>query len=100
MNSEKGKAFVSQKAQEALRLFERHAPRLIITDLQMPIVDGFELVRATRCDTRALIREDFPTFDLPMNAYSGSRGGGSWLIFALLVTNEADLMTINLLFLP
>ncbi len=33
---------------EALRLFERHAPRLIITDLQMPIVDGFELVRSVR----------------------------------------------------
>jgi hypothetical protein len=38
--------------------------------------------------------DDFPTFDLPMKAYSGREGGGHWLIFALLVTKEADLIII------
>jgi len=33
--------------------------------------------------------------DLPINAYSGRSGGGNWVIFALLVTKEADLMIIT-----
>jgi hypothetical protein len=42
-----------------------------------------------------LINDDLPTFDLPMKAYSGRSGEGNWLIFALLVTKDADLMIIT-----
>jgi hypothetical protein len=38
--------------------------------------------------------DDLPTFERPMNAYSGRSGAGSWLNFALLVTNVADLIII------
>jgi hypothetical protein len=34
-----------------------------------------------------LIRDDFPTFDLPMKAYSGMTGFGHWLKSGLLVIN-------------
>ena len=33
---------------EGLDLFEEHAPQIVITDLQMPRLDGFGLVRAVR----------------------------------------------------
>jgi hypothetical protein len=39
-----------------------------------------------------LIREDFPTFDLPVKAYSGITGGGRSLIFGLLLTKLTDLI--------
>lgn len=35
-----------------------------------------------------------------MNANSGRSGAGNWLIFALLVTNEADLIIIALSVFP
>ncbi len=40
------------------------------------------------------IKEDFPTFDLPINAYSGNTGAGHLLKSVLLITNWADLISI------
>jgi len=36
------------------------------------------------------MREDFPTFDRPAKAISGSPGGGYWEGFTALMTNSAD----------
>jgi hypothetical protein len=36
------------------------------------------------------MRDDFPTFDLPIKAYSGFNGGGSLDIWVLLQMNSAD----------
>jgi hypothetical protein len=36
------------------------------------------------------MRDDFPTFDLPIKAYSGFKGGGSLDIWVLLQMNSAD----------
>ena len=38
----------ARNGREALSLFEAHQPRLIITDIQMPVMDGLELIRAVR----------------------------------------------------
>jgi hypothetical protein len=35
-----------------------------------------EVFASIFCPVIILIREDFPTFDLPINAYSGISGGG------------------------
>jgi hypothetical protein len=40
------------------------------------------------------MRDDFPTFDRPIKAYSGFTGGGSFEIWVLLQINSADLMII------
>ena len=37
-----------------------------------------------------LIKEDLPTFDLPMKAYSGNIGSGHFLGSELLMRNSAD----------
>ena len=41
-----------------------------------------------------LMSEDFPTFDLPKNATSGSEGGGHCWIFAAEVINEEVMLII------
>ena len=41
---------------------------------------------------KALIRDDLPTLDLPINAYSGKLGLGHPAILAALITNEAVLI--------
>ncbi|MGE4293407.1 MAG: HD-GYP domain-containing protein [Desulfovibrio sp.] len=33
---------------DGLEQFERHSPKLIITDLEMPVMDGFDLIRTIR----------------------------------------------------
>jgi hypothetical protein len=40
------------------------------------------------------INEDFPTFDLPIKAYSGKRSLGHLLTSELLITNSAVLIFI------
>ena len=39
-------------AEEALRVLETFAPRLILMDLQLPGMDGFELTRRLKADPR------------------------------------------------
>ena len=48
---------IAQDGAEGLRLFEQHAPDLVITDLSMPVMDGVELTRAirTRNDTPIIV---------------------------------------------
>lgn len=38
----------AQNGQEALKLVEKHQPHLIVTDIAMPEMDGFELVKQVR----------------------------------------------------
>ena len=40
--------FEARNGREALVLFEAEKPSLIITDIQMPVMDGLELIRAVR----------------------------------------------------
>ncbi|WNJ17026.1 response regulator [Pontibacter sp. G13] len=56
------KLLVAENGQEAVTLTSQHAPDLILMDLQMPVMDGFE---ATQC-----IRKDHP--DLPIIALTAS----------------------------
>jgi hypothetical protein len=42
----------------------------------------------------ALMREDFPTLDLPIKAYSASVGSGQFCHFSELFTNSTVLMII------
>ena len=41
-----------------------------------------------------LIRDDLPTFDLPMNANSGSFAAGFWSVLVLLCTKRASVILI------
>jgi putative two-component system response regulator len=38
----------ASNGKEGLQQFERHSPKLIITDLEMPVMDGFEVIRSIR----------------------------------------------------
>ena len=40
--------YEAKNGREALTLYEAHRPSLIITDIQMPVMDGLELIRAVR----------------------------------------------------
>jgi hypothetical protein len=60
------------------------------------VFPGFDEVFANSLTpVSILIREDFPTFDLPIKAYSGIRGGGHLSSVILLITNRTDLMIIE-----
>ena len=40
--------YEAKNGREALQLYEEHRQNLIITDIQMPVMDGLELIRAVR----------------------------------------------------
>ena len=42
------RVLTAKNGREALTLLERHKPDLIISDLEMPVMDGFALIRAVR----------------------------------------------------
>ena len=46
--------------------------------------------------TKELIREDFPTLDLPIKAYSARVGAGHFFMSVLLITNSAFLICMSL----
>ena len=39
----------AQNGKEALELYAKHKPDIIITDIEMPIMDGLQLTKAIRC---------------------------------------------------
>jgi hypothetical protein len=51
---------------------------------------GVELVLASFAPNRELITLDFPTFDRPRKATSGSVGGGNWLASIADIRNRAN----------
>ena len=53
----------AQNGQEALEKIKIAPPQLVLTDIQMPVVDGFELLKA--------IKTDLELHDLPVVALSG-----------------------------
>ncbi|SKA78400.1 putative two-component system response regulator [Paucidesulfovibrio gracilis DSM 16080] len=38
----------ASNGKEGLEQFERHSPKLVITDLEMPVMDGFDVIRSIR----------------------------------------------------
>ena len=55
------------------------------------VFPGFEEVLARPSELQSiLIKEDFPTFDRPMKAYSGFSGGGQFSSFAQLLIYFAE----------
>lgn len=55
---------------EGLALMRKYRPRMIITDLSMPVMDGWELIKALKHD-RAL--SDIPVVALTAHAMAGDR---------------------------
>jgi hypothetical protein len=61
------------------------------------VLPGVEDILANFFDWQSMfIREDFPTLDLPINAYSGLLGGGHLLASWLLVKKRAVLIIVFL----
>jgi CheY-like chemotaxis protein len=58
------RVLVARNGQSALSLIEQHHPELVVTDLQMPHMDGFQLVEA--------IREKFPYLPTVLMTAHGS----------------------------
>src|SRR5579883_2561224 len=59
------------------------------------VFPGVLLVFAMRFPVSELSRVDFPTFDRPTNAISGSVSCGSFLNSCMLVTNVAEVIFIQ-----
>jgi len=51
LNSAKYKVIPAKNGEEALNKFNKHRPDLVITDVKMPVMDGFELASAIRKDS-------------------------------------------------
>src|SRR5581483_8361340 len=61
--------------------------------LMLRVRPGVELVRASLLPTRELITLDFPTFERPRNAISGTDGTGNWdTSVAAAINRERTLM--------
>jgi CheY-like chemotaxis protein len=44
--------WLAENGREGLALIQEHCPDLVLTDVHMPEMDGYELVRAIRADSR------------------------------------------------
>ena len=64
-----------------------------LTSLVLPGVE--EVIASLLLPHRALMSEDLPTLDLPMNANSGSFLRGFWQTLVLLPANLASEIFIN-----
>ena len=47
-----GQVFEADNGKSGLELYHRHSPDVIITDLRMPCMDGFEVCRPLKADVR------------------------------------------------
>src|SRR5712691_5841401 len=56
--------FYAEEGQEALKQVEAHVPDLVLTDLQMPVLDGFGLVEA--------MKKDYPLIPVILMTAAGS----------------------------
>lgn len=43
-----GELYTAENGKEGLELFEAHRPRVVITDLEMPVMNGMEMIRKIR----------------------------------------------------
>lgn len=43
-----GELYTAENGKEGLELFEAHRPRVVITDLEMPVMNGMEMIRRIR----------------------------------------------------
>ncbi len=63
------------------------------------VLPGLPLVLASFLNpVREFIKDDFPTFDLPMNAYSGMLGSGHFVNVVELIMKFAYLIFMIILF--
>ena len=50
--------FVAENGRRGLELFKEHTPQLVITDINMPVMDGIRMageIRAIKADTRFIV---------------------------------------------
>ena len=60
---------LAENGVQALRIVERHRPQLILLDVSMPEMDGYETVRAIRKSGRK-DASDVPVFAMTANAFA------------------------------
>ena len=56
--------FEAEDGEQAFRIAKKNKPKLILTDLRMPVMDGFELLKN--------LRKDNDLKDIPVIAYTAS----------------------------
>jgi len=60
----------AKDGEDGLRVIQAHRPALVITDLSMPVMDGWELIRRLKIDRTLL---DIPIIALTAHGRSGDR---------------------------
>jgi CheY-like chemotaxis protein len=62
--------YTASNGQEALTAIQEHRPQLVLTDLSMPIMDGWGLLHALKHDRRTL---EIPVIALTAHTMAGDR---------------------------
>lgn len=70
LKSQKHEVFVAEDGMEALNLIFKERPQLLICDVQMPRMDGEELIREIR---KKELNKDLKTVAVTAHAMSGDR---------------------------
>lgn len=79
--------YVAGNGQEGLTLIHQHNPRFVLSDISMPLMDGWQLIKELNADRRT---SDIPVIALTAHAMHGDRAKALEAGFVNYMTKPLD----------
>lgn len=79
--------YIAENGQEGLALIRKHNPRFVLSDISMPVMDGWQLMRELNIDRRT---SSIPVIALTAHAMYGDRAKALGAGFVNYMTKPLD----------